>query len=209
MPSPIKPSSVCGTIPSATSSLCDRIQRVFLQLPRLLCDFFTWMLNEDGSLTDNFIREVAAFPVGVVMPRLSSTVPFGWLVCNGAEVSRVTYSQLFAVIGTTYGPGNGTTTFNLPNLQDHFLMGASNTVNVGDFGGENRHVLTIAELPAHTHPFTPEVSGDATPSSLTRITAGNANQTFGDGSYATDSTGNDIAHENRPAFCAVTWLIRY
>jgi microcystin-dependent protein len=53
-----------------------------------------------------------------------STAPTGWLLCNGAAVSRTTYSDLFAVISTTYGTGNGSTTFNVPDLQRRFPLGA-------------------------------------------------------------------------------------
>lgn len=52
-----------------------------------------------------------------------ANVPDGWLLCNGAAISRTTYSRLFAVIGTTYGGGNGSTTFNLPDLRGEFIRG--------------------------------------------------------------------------------------
>ena len=55
-------------------------------------------------------------PTGVVQAFAGSTTPQGWLLCDGSAVSRTTYAALFAVIGTTYGAGNGSTTFNLPNL---------------------------------------------------------------------------------------------
>lgn len=62
----------------------------------------------------------------------ATDVPEGWLLCNGAAVSRSTYSRLFAKIGTKYGSGNGSTTFNLPNLNDRVLQGTTNTGNVGN-----------------------------------------------------------------------------
>lgn len=212
MPSPVKPSEFCSAVPSATSSLCDRIQAVFLRVPRLLCTFFEWMVNEDGTLTDNFIREVAAFPVGMMMPRMSSVVPAGWLACNGQEVSRETYAQLFAVIGTKSGVGNGTTTFNLPNGIKRVLMGydpADAAYEIGATGGAARVTLLVTELPAHSHPFTPEVSTDATPASLVRLAAGNSGNTIGDGSYTTDNAGGGASHENQPPFFCGQWLIRY
>lgn len=62
----------------------------------------------------------------------ATDVPEGWLLCNGAAVSRTTYSRLFAKIGTKYGSGNGSSTFNLPNLNDRVLQGTTNTGNVGN-----------------------------------------------------------------------------
>lgn len=59
------------------------------------------------------------------------TVPEGWLQCNGAAVSRTTYAALFAVIGTKYGSGNGSTTFNLPNLHHKFIEGTTTSSEVG------------------------------------------------------------------------------
>lgn len=68
-------------------------------------------------------------PVGAIMA--FHDVPAGWLQCNGAAVSRTTYAALFAVIGTKYGSGNGSTTFNLPNLHHKFIEGTNTTSEVG------------------------------------------------------------------------------
>lgn len=62
-----------------------------------------------------------------------STIPDGWLLCNGAAVSRTTYAKLFAVIGTRYGSGNGSTTFNLPNFNGRHVLGTTNTGNLGSY----------------------------------------------------------------------------
>lgn len=66
-------------------------------------------------------------PVGCVFPYAGSTAPTGWLFCNGQAVSRTVESQLFAVLGTTYGAGNGTTTFNLPDLRGRVIIGKDTT----------------------------------------------------------------------------------
>lgn len=63
----------------------------------------------------------------------ATDVPEGWLLCNGAAVSRTTYARLFAKIGTKYGTGDGSTTFNLPNLNDRGLQGTTNTGSVGNY----------------------------------------------------------------------------
>lgn len=62
-----------------------------------------------------------------------STIPDGWLLCNGAAVSRTTYAKLFAAIGTRYGSGNGSTTFNLPNFNGRHVLGTTNTGNLGSY----------------------------------------------------------------------------
>lgn len=62
-----------------------------------------------------------------------STIPDGWLLCNGAAVSRTTYAKLFAAIGTRYGSGNGSTTFNLPNFNGRHVLGTTNAGNLGSY----------------------------------------------------------------------------
>jgi microcystin-dependent protein len=66
-------------------------------------------------------------PVGCIFPYAGATAPTGWLFCNGQAVSRTVESQLFAVLGTTYGAGNGTTTFNLPDLRGRVIIGKDTT----------------------------------------------------------------------------------
>lgn len=80
-----------------------------------------------------------------------STAPQGWLLCDGSAVSRSTYSELFSTIGTTYGQGDGSTTFNLPDLAGRVLIGASTNYPSASTGGEENHSLTEQELPSHTH----------------------------------------------------------
>ena len=67
----------------------------------------------------------------------SASVPSGFLECNGAAVSRSTYSALFAIVGTTYGAGDGATTFNVPDLQDNVAVGKSGTKALASTGGAN------------------------------------------------------------------------
>ncbi len=115
------------------------------------------------------IGAVGFVPVGVVVPFAGSTSPAGWELCYGQAISRTTYAGLFATIGTTYGSGDGSTTFNVPDLRGRVSAGkddmggsaasrltstvltASNTL--GATGGTQTHTLTSAQsgVPAHSH----------------------------------------------------------
>ena len=75
------------------------------------------------------------FKTGDIKIQTTSTIPSGWLLCNGAGVSRSTFSNLFTKIGTTYGKGNGSTTFNIPDLRDRYIIGA-NTNALGTYIAE-------------------------------------------------------------------------
>jgi microcystin-dependent protein len=94
-------------------------------------------------------------PTGEITIWGTSTAPTGWLICDGSAVSRSTYSALFGVLSTTYGAGDGSTTFNLPNLKGRVPVGrdASQTEfdTLGETGGSKTSALGVSNLPAHTH----------------------------------------------------------
>jgi len=91
-------------------------------------------------------------PVGAVIDFAGPVLPLHFLSCNGAAVSRTTYPILFAAIGTTWGVGDGSTTFNLPLLADKVTAGIGGSFGVlGATAGANTHAITMAEMPAHNH----------------------------------------------------------
>ena len=82
---------------------------------------------------DEKVSASTGVPAGAIMFFGVKSIPDGWLICNGANVSRTDYAALFAAIGTTYGTGNGSTTFGLPNLNGRFLEGTTSTSEVGTY----------------------------------------------------------------------------
>lgn len=94
-------------------------------------------------------------PVGTVVSFATPNLPLGYLLCDGRAVSRTSYADLFALIGTTFGAGDGLTTFNLPDLRGRVVAGLDSTqaefVTLGKVGGEKAHALTAAENGPHSH----------------------------------------------------------
>ena len=118
-------------------------------------------LNENPSVaeinkvTDDNMNEIkdtinTNTPVGSISLFAGTTAPSGWLICDGSAVSRTTYANLFSVIGTTYGTGDGSTTFNIPNLKGKVPVGLDSSDTsfdtIGETGGSK-------ELQAHTHTY--------------------------------------------------------
>lgn len=160
MPSPVLPDQFCDAVPSANADFCTRFSK-FLNVPQLLCDFFSWMLNSDGTVTDEFKAEIAQFtaPTGTVVYSLTLNMGAGWLLADGSEISRVTYANLYAQIGTRYGAGDGSTTFALPDLRGRSPIGAGQGAGLTNRDiaslvvGEERHTQTEAELATHRHNY--------------------------------------------------------
>ena len=88
--------------------------------------------------------------IGTIVNWPSNSLPVGWLKCDGSAISRTDYSSLFSIMGTTFGAGDGSTTFNLPNITDKNILG-NGTIN--ETGGNNSITLTTDNLPSHNHNY--------------------------------------------------------
>jgi microcystin-dependent protein len=162
----------------------------------------------------------AGVPTGAILPYGASSAPDGYLNCDGSAVSRTTYADLFAVIGVQFGTGNGSTTFNLPDLRGRVPMGVDGSANrvnslstgganadtLGGAGGSQTHQLgpTESGVPQHTH----GIAFDAT----NRVQAGTDFLTFGSaanvqcGANAAASAAN--AHSNTQPWLALNYIIK-
>ena len=104
----------------------------------------TAVAHSAGVTVNQPYTSPSVIPIGGITQFGGSTAPAGWLLCDGSPVSRSTYSAVFAVIGTTYGVGDGSTTFNLPDLRNRFPLGAG-TAAAGTTGGNQGHSHTLSD----------------------------------------------------------------
>ena len=164
------------------------------------------MMSSAGSPSYVPVEDVGV-PSGVLLPFAGGTVPDGYLLCDGSAVNRTTYARLFAAIGTTWGAGNGSTTFNLPDGRGRTLIGAGTGSGLtertlGETLGEESHVLITDEMPAHDHEYTRRAAAFQANTGTINVTA-TTNSTANTG-----STGGGAAHNNmQPSFVG-NWIIK-
>jgi microcystin-dependent protein len=165
---------------------------------------------------------VVPMPPGATIPYAGTSEPSGWLFCYGQAVSRTTYAALFAAIGTTYGTGDGSTTFNLPDLRGRVVAGQDdmggtsanrltdqtggvNGDTLGAAGGAETHTLTTAQMPSHSH--------TVNANSALSTSSGSANYGTQAGSnafepFVMNSTGGGGAHNNVQPTIILNYIIK-
>jgi len=173
----------------------------------LLDDRDRWVEDNIGEL-DRRITVLSGLPAGGILDWAGPTAPDGFLLCDGAAVSRATYGNLFSAIGTTWGIGDGSSTFNVPDLRGRAAIGSGTGTGlsgrtIAQKGGEESHVLTTPEIPAHTHPIV-----QAQVVSTTQPSGSIATYVQFVPSGATGSTGGGGSHNNMQPFAVVTKIIK-
>lgn len=157
-------------------------------------------------------------PIGAITQFSGETAPTNWLLCNGQAISRTDYAELFGVIGTTYGTGDGSTTFNLPDLRGRVPVGLKSSDAsfdaLGETGGEKNHTLTVNEMASHGHSLTPNNNIYAYNYGGTAETAVPTASDVGksEGRYyqtiSAGSTGGDQPHNNLQPYIVTNYIIK-
>jgi microcystin-dependent protein len=169
-------------------------------------------------------------PIGTTIPFAGATLPesSGYLICDGSAVSRSIYANLFLVIGTNYGSGDGSTTFNLPDLRGRSVIGAGqgnglSNRNLGTTGGAETHTLSIAEMPNHNHTISDPghnhnyntfyAQGNGQGNMASNILSGINTYTVNTSQAVTgiyiNPTGANQAHNNMSPFISLNYIIKY
>lgn len=150
-------------------------------------------------------------PAGIMVPYAGATVPPGYLLCDGSAISRTTFAALFTAIGTVWGPGDGSTTFNIPAMARRTVMGSGGSPYpgvignaLGDLGGSEGIVLTSGQLANHTHAAVPGYTYHGVKDGSGRLgfTTGGPAQTGG----VNGASGQ--AHPNIQPSAIINWIIK-
>jgi microcystin-dependent protein len=182
-------------------------------------------MNEQVRDNLNYLKN--SLPPGVIIPYAGATSPDQWLLCDGSEISRTTYASLFSIIGTLYGIGDGSNTFNLPDIKGKAIVGKNSAETefdtLGKTGGEKTHTLISDEMPVHTHTQDSHTHGIytlfGTDSSNRRIVLDTASGHVAgtdlsrgnvDNTTATNqNAGGGSAHNNLQPYIALNYIIKY
>jgi microcystin-dependent protein len=164
----------------------------------------------------------ASTPAGVITPYAGTSAPTGYLLCHGQAVSRTTYADLFSAISTTYGIGDGSSTFNLPDLRGRVVAGqddmggtsANRLTNqsggldgdtLGATGGAETHTLTTAQLASHSHNIS-AVNTQASDGTLSRVRS--TTEGAGANTRSTETEGSGQAHNNVQPTIILNYIIK-
>lgn len=154
-------------------------------------------------------------PPGTVTPYAGATAPSNWVLCDGSAISRTTYADLFAILGTTYGAGDGSTTFNVPNLKGRVPVGLDSTQTEfdarGETGGAKTHTLTAAEQASMSIYY-----GTPSPADQYRVGAGGALggyvgpgvSSVNNGYGSLTALGGGGAHNNLQPYITLNYIIK-
>ena len=165
------------------------------------------------------IIEFLGTPSGTISAYGGTSAPTGWLLCDGSAVSRTTYARLFTALGTTWGVGDGSTTFNVPDLRGAFLRGTgshgtSNMANGNDFAGPAVGAFENDQMQGHFHSVTQDVALQAASGAARRLVdQDTSRQASGQqyvGAPSNDGTNGvpRSGDETRPFAAGITYIIK-
>ena len=172
-------------------------------------------MDTDGTLkfrdTDDNISTLSDTGLtGSIMLWGAATAPDGYLLCNGAAVSRSTYSTLYGIISTTYGVGDGSTTFNVPDLRGRVPVGKSTDTEfdvLGENGGEKTHQLTVGELAVHSHSIVDNAGIKWAAGAGSGHFYGTADPHFV--STSIGNAGSNTPHNNLQPYITLNYIIKF
>lgn len=217
-----------GTVPTGYESLSEWNENANINAYKIVNGNLVFDSEEDARLQSLWASQQAnsgtgvgvtgdTLPIGSMIPYGKATPPENWLVCDGSAVSRTTYAELFAVIGTSYGSGDGSTTFNLPNKKGKVSVGIDSSDTdfnaIGKTGGEKTHKLTVDEMPRHSHKQQGSTTEAGASTIKVKMVYANSINTNDTGTtvgadYGVSNTGGNGTHNNLQPYQVDNWIIK-
>lgn len=169
----------------------------FDSLYKRLSAFLRVAHNTDGTLITSAPTQISeiGLAVGSIVPYAGAAAPSGWLLCDGTAYSRSTYRTLFDILGTTFGAGDGSTTFNVPDLRQRFPLGTAASGTGSTLGGTGGAIDHTHTGPSHTH------------TSTTGTAAAGVDVTFA--TSPTNAAGSGSTGTANAPFLSLNFLILY
>lgn len=202
--------------PSLATSLQGELQRIRYLIAQITGKTY-WYIDPDTTIA---ALNQGQTPPGTVLPYAGASAPTGYLLCYGQAVSRTTYATLFAIIGETYGAGDASTTFNVPDLRGRFPLGKDNMGGVsanrvtdtdadalGGADGDETKDLTHTHTIAHTHTVTPN-SGSVSSGATSSPWAVAETWTTSGVSSANSGSGGSATQDIMPPFITLNYIIK-
>jgi microcystin-dependent protein len=170
----------------------------------------------DANITDRRMPSILGGDAGDIKITAKETAPWGWLLCDGSAISRTIYADLFAAIGTAFGDGDGSTTFNLPNMKGKVPVGLNSSETefdtLGETGGEKTHLLTGLESGVKPHDHTVKLAEGSGGSSykVAQATANLSNSLGGNFGGTVNATAQNAtnAHNNLQPYIVLNYVIK-
>jgi len=208
------------TVPNANPIILNSAGRAIIYIPtntaykfvlNTSLDVLVWSQDNISLVSVATPPAPAAVPTGAILAYGAASAPSGYLLCDGTAVDRTVYAALFAVLSTTYGAGDGVSTFNVPDMRQKFVLGKATSGTGSTLGGSGGAIDHTHTQPTHTH----TVSGTTSaPSATQGDTQGGAGSLPASGTHthtfsATSSaSGNDATGANNPPFVTTVFVIK-
>ena len=208
------------TVPNANPIILNAAGRCVIYLPtntgykfvvNTSADVLVYSIDNVSLISVATPPAPQAVPTGAILAYGAVTAPSGYVLCDGSAIDRTVYAALFAVLGTTYGAGDGSSTFNVPDMRQRFVLGKATSgtgAALGATGGAIDHTHTG---PSHTHTYTGTTSVESADTSAVQggsgVTSPIVNHTH-TAAGTTAASGTGATGSNNGPFVVCVWIVK-